>query len=320
LTVLITGGGGFLGVRLAGLLEAAGERVVLLDRGFPEAYARLAPPGAERRSGDVTDRAGLWRTLEEVRPSGVVHLAAVLSAVSEADPALAFDVNVLGTFNLLEGARRAGVGRVVATSSIAAVERPEPSEPVDEAAATAPLGVYGMSKGQLEAWCLFYRRRWGMDVRVARPGAVVGPGRAASSAASNFTTAIILEPLEGRPYVCPVAEDDAAPIVYHSDLVDGLAKLYLAPTAEPLYNLGACSASAAQLAAAVRARLPDARITFQPNEIERFVVGRWKHIVQDNRAAGRDLGYRPTHDTPEKVVAAFIAESRRLAAESAAAV
>jgi nucleoside-diphosphate-sugar epimerase len=167
-----------------------------------------------------------------------------------------------------------------------------------------------MSKSALESWCLFYRRRWGMDVRVARPGAVVGPGRAASSAASNFTTAIILEPLEGRPYRCPVAADDAAPIVYHSDLVDGLAKLYLAPRAGPLYNLGACSATAAQLAAAVRARLPAAEITFAPNEVERFVVGRWKHIVQDNRAAARDLGYRPLQDTPEKVVDAFIAETR----------
>ena len=301
-------------MRLAGRLEPAGQRVVLLDRAFPEAYARLAPPGAERRTGDVTDRAGLWRTLEELRPEGVVHLAAVLSGVSETDPALAFDVNVLGTFNVLEGGRRFGVGRIVATSSIAAVERPEPSEPVDEAAATAPLGVYGMSKSALEAWCQFYRRRWGMDVRVARPGAVVGPGRAASSAASNFTTAMILEALEGRAYRCPVAADDAAPIVYHRDLVDGLAKLYLAPKAAPLYNLGACSATAAELAEAVRRHLPDARITFEPHpegaRIERFVVGRWKHIVQDNRLAARDLGYRPTYDTPERVVEAFIAETR----------
>ncbi|HEV8637600.1 MAG TPA: NAD(P)-dependent oxidoreductase [Chloroflexota bacterium] len=331
MTVLITGGGGFLGVRLAKRLIEAGHAVVLLDRAFPEAYAQLAPTGAERRTGDVTDRAELWRTIEAVRPSGVVHLAAVLSAVSETDPALAFDVNVLGTFNVLEGARRVGVGEVVATSSIAAIERPEPSPPVDEAAPTSPLGVYGMSKAALEAWCLFYRRRWGMDVRVARPGAVVGPGRAASSAASNFTTAMILEPLEGRPYRCPVAEDDAAPIVYHTDLIDGLAKLYLAPKAAPIYNLGACSASAGQLAAAVRHRLPGARITFEPlparprpeaatrhpvpgTRVDRFVVGRWKHVVQDNRLAERDLGYRPRYTTAQELVDAFITESRGSAA------
>jgi nucleoside-diphosphate-sugar epimerase len=279
--------------------------VIAADRAFP-----YDPPArAERRELDVTDRAGLWKLLDETKPDGVVHLAAVLSGGSESDPALAFDVNVLGTFNVLEGARRGGIKKVVATSSIAAVEQPDPVPPVAEEVELAPLGVYGMSKASLEAWCQFYRRRFGLDTRVGRPGAVVGPGRAASSAASNFTTAIISEPLAGREYRCPVAEDDAAPIVYHSDLVDGLFRLYMAEKAAQTYNLGACSASAAQMAEAVRKHVPGAKITFEPNEVERFVVGRWKHIVQDNARAERDLGYRPTYDTPEKIVAQFVREA-----------
>jgi nucleoside-diphosphate-sugar epimerase len=193
---LVTGGGGFIGVRLAQRLLDVGHEVIAADRAFP--YD--PPAGAERRTADVTDRAGLWRLIDESKPDGIVHLAAVLSGVSEGDPALAFDVNVLGTFNVLEGSRRSGVGKVVATSSIAAVEQPDPVPPVAEDVELSPLGVYGMSKSALEAWCGFYRRRFGLDTRVARPGAVVGPGRAASSAASNFTTAIISEPLAGREY------------------------------------------------------------------------------------------------------------------------
>src|SRR5204862_3449176 len=138
-----------------------------------------------------------------------------------------------------------------ATSSIAAIERadagPEGTPPVDEAAETSPLGVYGMSKISMEGWCAFYRRRFGLDARVGRPGAVVGPGRDAGGASSNFTTAIISEPLAGRPYVCPVAEDDAAPLVYHTDLVRGVYLLYRAEqVSSPVYNLGACSATAAE--------------------------------------------------------------------------
>jgi nucleoside-diphosphate-sugar epimerase len=307
---LVTGGGGFIGVRLAQRLLEAGHAVVAADR----AFAYEPPAGAERRGADVTDRAGLWRLLDETKPDGIVHLAAVLSGVSESDPALAFDVNVLGTFNVLEGARRTGVKKVVATSSIAAVEQPEPAPPVAEEVELAPLGVYGMSKASLESWCQFYRRRFGLDTRVARPGAVIGPGRTASSAASNFTTAIISEPLSGREYRCPVAEDDAAPIVYHSDLVDGLFRLYMAERAEQTYNLGACSATAAQMAEAVRKHVAGARITFEPNEVERFVVGRWKHIVQENGRAERDLGYRPTYDTPEKIVAQFVREASPVSA------
>lgn len=312
MTTLITGGGGFIATRLAGLLAADGEKIVLVDRAFPESYRRLAPDGVERRTGDITSRADLWRTIEEVRPTGIVHLAAVLSGQSEGDPALAFDVNVLGTFNVLEGARRHSVARVVATSSIAAIERDEPADPVDEAAETSPLGVYGMSKISMEGWCAFYRRRFGLDARVGRPGAVVGPGRDAGGASSNFTTAIISEPLAGRPYLCPVAEDDSAPLVYHTDLVRGVYLLYRAETVtSPVYNLGACSASAAELARLVRERIPGARIDFAPDEVARFVVGRWRHVVQDNRLAARDLGYTPEHDTPAKLVDAFVRESAR---------
>ena len=295
---LITGGAGFIATRLARLLEPAGHEVILVDK--------TTRPGVQ--SLDVTDRPAVWAALDGV--DGVVHLAAVLSGQSETDPTLAFDVNLLGTFNVLEGARRAGVGKVVATSSIAAIERPEPAAPVDEAAPTEPLGVYGMSKITMEAWCAFYRRRWGMDVRVARPGAVVGPGREAGGASSNFTTAIIQEPLAGRPYVCPVAEDDSSPLVYQSDLVDGLARLYLAPSVtSPVYNLGACSATARQLAELVRARVPGAQIEFRPDDVARFVVGRWKGVVQDNRRARQDFGYQPAYDTPAKLVDAFIAEA-----------
>jgi nucleoside-diphosphate-sugar epimerase len=315
-TTLITGGGGFIATRLAGLLAADGEKIVLLDRAFPESYQRLAPAGVERRTGDITGRADLWRTIAAVQPTGIVHLAAVLSGQSEGDPALAFDVNVLGTFNVLEGARRHGVAKVVATSSIAAIERadpdPEGTPPVDEASETSPLGVYGMSKISMEGWCAFYRRRFGLDARVGRPGAVVGPGRDAGGASSNFTTAIISEPLAGRTYVCPVAEDDAAPLVYHTDLVRGIYLLYRAErVGSHVYNLGACSASAGQLADLVRARVPGARIEFRPDEVARFVVGRWRHVVQDNRLAARDIGYVPEHDSPEKLVDAFIEESAR---------
>ena len=312
MTTLITGGGGFIATRLAGLLAADGEKIVLLDRAFPQSYQRLAPAGVERRTGDITSRADLWQTIEAVRPDGIVHLAAVLSGQSEGDPALAFDVNVLGTFNVLEGARRHGVARVVATSSIAAIERAEPAEPVDEASQTSPLGVYGMSKISMEGWCAFYRRRFSLDARVGRPGAVVGPGRDAGGASSNFTTAIISEPLAGRPYVCPVDQDDAAPLVLHTDLVRGVYLLYRAEkVTSHVYNLGACSASAGQLADLVRARVPGARIDFQPDEVARFVVGRWRHVVQDNRLAARDIGYVPEHDTPEKLVDAFVRESAR---------
>ncbi len=308
-TTLITGGGGFIGVRLARLLRDAGERVVLFDRRFEPAALAGLEADVETVEGDVTNFAQVHRAVAASRPSGIVHLAAILSGQCEGDPLLAFQINVAGTFHVLEAARREGVRKVVATSSSAIFEADQPAGLLDEDAPLEPLGVYAMTKMIGEEWCAFYKRRFGIDTRVARPGAVVGPGRIATGAASSWTTALIEEPLRGRPYVCPVGEDDSSPLVYHRDLVDGLARLYQAeqvPTR--IYNLGACSATAGELARLVRARVPNAEISFQPDPVARFVVGRWRHVVQNNGRAARDLGYRPRYTTPELLVAACAEE------------
>lgn len=306
----MTGGSGFLGTRLARLLRAEGESVVLFDRRFvAEALEGLAE--CETIEGDVANAETVLQAVSMVRPSGIVHLAAILSGQCEIDPLLAFQINEVGTFNVLDAARRAGVSRVVATSSAAVYEEPDPAPPRDEDLPLAPLGVYGMTKTQAEAWCGFFARRYQLDVRVARPGAVVGPGRVAGGAASSWTTAIVEEPLRGRPYVCPVGESDSSALVYHTDLVDGLFRLYRAErVASPIYNLGACSASAGELAALVREYAPEARIDFRPDPIATFVVGRWRHVVQDSRRARRDLRWQPRYATAAGLVQACAAEIR----------
>lgn len=308
-TTLITGGAGFIGVRLATLLRAAGEDIVLFDRQFDPTVVATLDPTIETVEGNVSHFDEVHRVIATVRPAGIIHLAAILSSQCEIDPLLAFGVNVTGTFNVLEAARRESVGKVVATSSAAALEAAEPVPPLDEDTLLAPLGVYGMTKMVGEEWCQFYHRRFGLDTRVGRPGAVVGPGRVAGGAASAWTTALIEEPLRGHAYVCPVAEEDSSALVYHSDLVKGLAHLYQAPRVpHRIYNLGACSATAGELARLVRERVPGADISFKPDPVARFVVGRWRYVIQNNQRAAEDLGWRAMFATPTALVDACAAE------------
>ncbi len=308
---LITGGGGFIGTLLARRLIEAGHQVVLLDRQFNPATLDKAGPVQETIEADITDGAKIRAIVGRVQPDGIVHLAAIMTAQCEADPPLAFAINVGGTFNILEASRRSGVGKVVVTSSAAVYEEVEPTPPLDEDAPVNPLGVYGMTKVQLEAWCAFYHRRFGIDTRVARPAAVVGPGRAAGGSATQFTSATIDEPLHRRPYVCPLEPEDSSTVVYISDLVDGLARLYLAESVpHRRYNFGAGAVTAGELARVVKERIPNADITFKPDPIAHAVVGRWRYVVQDCRRAERDLGWLPKYATPAAMVEAFIADSR----------
>ncbi|HLH74442.1 MAG TPA: NAD(P)-dependent oxidoreductase, partial [Chloroflexota bacterium] len=121
-TTLITGGGGFIGVRLARVLSGAGERVVLFDRRFDSAALAGLAAGVEAIEGDVTSFEQVHRAIAGSRAGGIVHLAAILSSQCEDDPLLAFQINVSGTFHVLEAARQAGVGKVVVTSSSAIFE------------------------------------------------------------------------------------------------------------------------------------------------------------------------------------------------------
>ena len=139
---------------------------------------------------------------------------------------------------MLEGARRAGVGKVLATSSVAVLDAVEPTPSMDEDADLNPFLFYAITKAHSEEWCAFYHRRFGIDTRVARPGAVIGPGRTAHGAASQYTSAIVGEPLAGRPYVCPLTPDDSSPVVYITDLVDGLGSALSSRfSAASLYHL-----------------------------------------------------------------------------------
>jgi nucleoside-diphosphate-sugar epimerase len=187
----------------------------------------------------------------------------------------------------------------------------EPSPPMDEDAELEPYLFYAITKAHSEEWCAFYHRRFGIDTRVARPGAVIGPGRSAQGAASQFTSAIVGEPLAGRPYVCPLTPDDSSPVVYITDLVDGLACLYLADSVpNRLYHLGACSVSAGELARLVKQRIRGAEITFNPDPVAQYAVSRWRYVIQDNSRAERDLGWTARYATAGQMVDAFIRDSQ----------
>jgi nucleoside-diphosphate-sugar epimerase len=314
LKTLITGGGGFIGRLLAGQLIEAGHRVSLLDRQFTSEGLAVAGEIGEAIEADITDGPRIIAEVERLKPDGIVHLAAILSNQCEVDPPLAFAVNVGGMFNVLEGARRAGVGKVLATSSVAVLDAVEPTPPMDEDADLNPFLFYAITKAHSEEWCAFYHRRFGIDTRVARPGAVIGPGRTAHGAASQYTSAIVGEPLAGRPYVCPLTPDDSSPVVYITDLVDGLARLYLADSVpHRLYHLGAGSVSAGELARLVKERIPGADITFELDPIAQYVVSRWRYVVQDSSRAARDLGWRPRYATAAQMVDAFITDTEALA-------
>jgi UDP-glucose 4-epimerase len=169
---LVTGGAGFIGSALVRALAAAGFEARVLDDLSSGSPVNLEGTGAELVTGDVRDldlMAGAARGCDVV-----FHLAAGAGVVeSMNDPLTNFDQNARGTLTALEAARRAGVPRLVFSSSNAPLG--ENAYPASEDKPVAPLSPYGASKATGEAYCSAFHGAYGMDAVVVRFSNAYGP-------------------------------------------------------------------------------------------------------------------------------------------------
>jgi nucleoside-diphosphate-sugar epimerase len=213
--VLITGGAGFLGSKLARQLLARGtlggpsgqpekiSRITLLDQVAAQGFD---DPRIAVMTGDAADATVIAKALTPSVQS-VFHLAAVVSGEAESDFDLGMRINLDATRILLEQARKNGNRpRVVFTSSVAVFGGDLPPKVLDTTPAT-PQGSYGAQKAMCELMVTDYSRKGFVDGRSLRlPTVTVRPGKA-NKAASSFASGIIREPLNGVVSVCPVPPD-----------------------------------------------------------------------------------------------------------------
>jgi len=171
--VLVTGGAGFVGATLVRRLVAGGHSVRVLDNFSTGDATYLAGVDAELVEGDVRDVAALEAVLGGMQ--SVVHLAAAGSVVmSVADPVTNFDVNVVGTFRVLDAARRAGVDRTVLASTGGALIG-DATPPVSENSLPKPISPYGASKLAGEGYAHAFAMSYGLRTVALRFANIYGP-------------------------------------------------------------------------------------------------------------------------------------------------
>ena len=210
--VLILGGGGMIGQKLAAHLAEHGlagqpAEVILHDIAFPSAGA----PASSRIAGSLTE-VGLATSLARLRADVVVNLAAIVSGEAETDFDKGWQVNMFTTWHLLEALRAEHtasggnyVPRLVFSSSIAVFGAPFPDAIGDEFL-SAPLTSYGAQKAACELMVGDFSRKGFVDgISIRLPTICVRPGKP-NKAASGFFSGIIREPLNGQDAVLPVPD------------------------------------------------------------------------------------------------------------------
>jgi nucleoside-diphosphate-sugar epimerase len=315
--VLITGGGGFLGARLARKLlergELGGQRIygiTLLDARFP---TFLQDPLLRIVEGDVAQPGILDKAIEK-DTAAVFHLAAVVSGAAEADFDLGMRVNLDGTRLLLEKLRRCErPPRVVFASSVAAFGGELP-EVLDDATTPRPQTSYGTQKVIGEYLVSDFSRKGFLDGRSLRlPTIVVRAGKP-NAAASSFASGVIREPLSGAISECPVAPETGVWLLSPGRAVDAFIHALELPAqawgTNRVLNLPGITASVAEMLAALR-RLAGAevaaRVAWKPDARVQAIVQTWPVRFRTPRAL--EMGFRPDPDI-ESVIRDYIADEK----------
>jgi D-erythronate 2-dehydrogenase len=320
--VVITGGAGFLGSRLAqrlldkGTLQdadgqaAAIERITLVDVVAP-------PPNSDPRivalTGDISDPAFLERAID-VDTASIFHLAAIVSGMAEADFELGMRINVDASRALLDICRRLGHRpTLVFTSSVAVYGGPLPDVVLDTTA-LLPQSSYGMQKAAVELLIGDYTRRGFVDGRVLRmPTISVRPGRP-NAAASSFASGIVREPLNGEDAVCPVPAETRLWLLSPATAIECLIAGHDLPSsalgANRCVNMPGLSVSVAEMVAALERQAGSAvtaRIRWERDSRIERIVASWPGAWDTSRA--RALGF-PGDDNFEVIVRQYMEEMR----------
>jgi UDP-glucose 4-epimerase len=258
LPILITGGAGFIGSHLADALLAAGHRVRVLDNLSTGKRSNLAldNPRLELLEGDVADAALVRQAVGGCQ--AVAHLAAVASVqASVDDPVSTHQSNFIGTLNLCEAMREAGVRRVVFASSAAVYGNNGEGVAVREDTPKAPLTPYAADKLASEHYLDFYRRQHGLEPAIFRFFNIFGPRQDPSSPYSGVISIFTERALAGLPISVFGDGEQTRDFFYVADLVPLLVQaLGMPQVAVGAVNVGHNQAvSLNQLLAAIRAVL-----------------------------------------------------------------
>ncbi len=299
--VLVTGAAGQIGSELvAALREKYGDaNVVATDKAVTRAQAT---PGVLEQL-DVMHLSSVERAVKIHEVDTIYHLAAILSAVGETHPDLAWDVNMAGLKNVLDVSARDGVHRVFWPSSIGVFGPDAKKDRTPQDSPLNPTTMYGATKVAGELLCSYYFLRHGLDVRSVRFPGLISSEAKPGGGTTDYAVEIFYSALQTERYTCFIKADTVLPMMYMPDALRATIEIM---EADPRrlkqhrgYNLAAMSFSPSELAAEIRKHIPRFKVTYSPDS-RQSIADTWPRSIDDS-AARSDWGWKEEYDLPAMV-------------------
>lgn len=295
--IVVTGAGGQIGSWLVPRLrELYGPSKVLATD--------LRQPGRELLEGgpfqvvDATNPKSVGQAVMRHGADTIFHLAAILSAVGERDPRLAWHVNMSSLEAVLEVAREQGCALFV-PSSIGAFGSGTPKDPTPQDTIMRPETMYGITKLAGELLCDYYHRRFGVDTRGIRFPGIVSYGAPPGGGTTDWAVEIFHAAVRRGRYTCFLAGDTQLDFLYMPDAVQAAIALMEADGRRLVhrnaFNVTAMQLTPESLAAEIGRHLPGFTIVYEVDPVRQAIADSWPRRVDDS-AAREEWGWRPLFD------------------------
>lgn len=306
--ILITGGGGFIGLNLAKYLADQGEQVLLVRRHTfetPSFLSRFAGKQVIIAQGDIAEPTVLYYLIKRYDVESIIHAAVVTESSRGSTLYQAMKVNLQGTAEIFEAARIFGLRRVTFLSSVSVYNPVRPGLKVlsedNDLSATSGEWISGSKKAG-EQICQLYMRQYGLSIPVARPPQVWGPLYWTHRSPVHT---MIENAIAGKPSdFSRIYGGNTSPYIYVRDCARAIGLIHLAPVLKhALYNIADSeNHSLFDFARAIKEVIPDARIELG----EIIPPGFTESPPMSIERIQSDLGFVPDYDL-KRAVRAYIA-------------
>jgi nucleoside-diphosphate-sugar epimerase len=295
--IIVTGAGGQIGSWLVPKLrEAYGEASVLATD-----VRTLGPEITEAgpfQVLDATDARAVGQVVMRFDADVVYHLAAILSAVGERDPRLAWHVNMSSLEAVLEVAREQKCA-VFTPSSIGVFGPESPKDPTPQDTVMRPRTVYGITKVAGELLCDYYFRRYGVDTRGVRYPGLISYGTPPGGGTTDWAVDIFYKAVERGSYTCFLAEGTGLDMMYMPDAIRAAMGIMEADP-DRLVHRNAFNVTAMQLApeilaAEIRKHVPGFQLDYAVDPVRQAIAESWPDHIDDT-AAREEWGWRHEYD------------------------
>ena len=247
---------------------------------------------------DVLDKDLISQVVDEYKISQIYHLAAILSASGEKNPALTWKINMQGLLNVLDVGVERKLERIFFPSSIAIYGPSTPKQNTPQFASFMPTTVYGISKIAGEMWCEYYFKKFGLDVRSLRYPGVIGWQSLPEGGTTDYAVEIFHKAIKHKKYSCFLKENTRLPMIYMDDAIRATIELMEADgsrlSLRSGYNLVGMDFTPGELANEITKSISDFKIEYHP-DFRQGIAESWAESINDSEARV-DWDWKPNYN------------------------